>query len=93
MAVIHISEAEAAQDFYAVLAKVRAGESVHIDTADKSFAIVPVPVPKLWTVDEAIRRSEEAGVHAFLDDEYADQMEELMRINRLPRESEQWASY
>jgi antitoxin (DNA-binding transcriptional repressor) of toxin-antitoxin stability system len=41
MAVIHISEAEAARDLHSLLAKARAGEEVRIESGADSFALVP----------------------------------------------------
>ena len=41
MAILHISEAEAARDLAGVLAKVRAGEDIRIDSGLETFTIVP----------------------------------------------------
>jgi hypothetical protein len=90
MAVIHISEEEAARDLSAVLAKVSAGETVHIERAAESFAIVQVTKPARWTVDDAIKQSEARGSQVLLDDDFGNDMEEIMRFNRLPRRGEPW---
>jgi hypothetical protein len=94
MAVIHISEKEAARDLPAVLAKVRAGNLVEIDSGSESFAVVAKgdAIPPRRSLDEAIRMSEERGSRVLLDDDFGDDMEEIMRLNRLPRETEPWES-
>jgi antitoxin (DNA-binding transcriptional repressor) of toxin-antitoxin stability system len=84
MAVIHISEAEAAHDLSGLIDKVRAGEQVHIDRGTESFAIVPAS-PIGWTTTEALRRSEARGSQVTLDDDFGDDMEEIMRFNRQER--------
>ncbi|HEX9200884.1 MAG TPA: hypothetical protein VF865_15095, partial [Acidobacteriaceae bacterium] len=40
MAIIHISEAEAALNFAAIMAKVRAGEEVRIDNGSETVAVL-----------------------------------------------------
>jgi antitoxin (DNA-binding transcriptional repressor) of toxin-antitoxin stability system len=93
MAVIHISEAEAARTLPELIEKVRAGEQVHIDRGAESFALVPAVdnFPAGWTIDDAIRRSEARGSTVTLDEAFADDMEEIMRFNREDR-FEDWES-
>lgn len=91
MAVIHISEEEAARDLTALIDKVRAGEQVRIDRGAESFAVVPVTPKRTWTTEDAVRQSEARGNHVTLDDDFADDMEEIMRLNREDR-FEEWES-
>ena len=81
MAVIHISEAEAARDFHAVLAKVRAGEHVQIDSLGDSITLLPsrYDVPKTRTLSEAIRLSEERGSNVLLDDQLGEDLEAIIK--------------
>jgi hypothetical protein len=95
MAVIHISEAEAARDLSGLIDKVRAGEQVHIDRGAESFALVAAvdDFPPGWTIDDAIRRSKARGSTVTLDDAFGDDMEEIMRFNRQGGWPNDWESY
>jgi antitoxin (DNA-binding transcriptional repressor) of toxin-antitoxin stability system len=42
MAIIHVTEAEAARDLSTLIDKVRAGESVQIESGRDSFALTPI---------------------------------------------------
>jgi len=81
MAVIHISEEEAARSLPDLIAKVRAGDRVEIESGSESFVILPSEAvsPKIWPISEAIRRSEARGSQALLDDKFGDDMEEVIR--------------
>jgi hypothetical protein len=93
MAVIHISETETALSLADLIAKVRAGNRVEIESGAESFTIVPAiePFPKGWTTLDALRQSEARGSETTLDDAFADDMEEIMRFNREDR-FEEWES-
>jgi len=94
MAVIHISEAEAAHSLSDLIDKVRAGDRVEIESNSESFALVPAVegFPVGWTTDDAIRRSEARGSTITLDDDFADDMEEIMRFNRQEGWPNDWES-
>ena len=94
MAVIHVTEEEAARDLPALLAKARAGEEILIDSDLDSFALIPTRgmPPKSRTISEAIRTAEARGPGILLDDQFGDDLEEIMRINRLEG-SDPWASF
>jgi len=80
MAIIHVTEAEAARDLSEILAKVRAGEEVHIAEGDRTIAIVqPPPItaaPK--TLSEAIRWAEKENLPILLDDRFTDDLEQVI---------------
>ena len=79
MAVIHISEAEAALDLSGLLAKVRTGEEVHIGDGKKTIAIVhPRPDGPRKTLSEAIRWAEEQDLQILLDDKFGDDLEQVI---------------
>jgi antitoxin (DNA-binding transcriptional repressor) of toxin-antitoxin stability system len=94
MAVIHISEAEAAHELPRLIDKVRAGEQVCIDRGTESFALVPAAegFPVGWTTDDAVRRSEARNTPVTLDDDFASDMEEIMRFNRQGGWPNDWES-
>jgi antitoxin (DNA-binding transcriptional repressor) of toxin-antitoxin stability system len=56
MAIVHISEAEASRDLSAVLARVRAGDEVRIDSLTDCFSLMPARSPK--KLSEAIAELE-----------------------------------
>jgi antitoxin (DNA-binding transcriptional repressor) of toxin-antitoxin stability system len=45
MAIIHISEAEAASDFAALMARVRAGEEIVIESGSHPVAVIRAVAP------------------------------------------------
>ena len=92
MAVIHISEAEAAKDLTAVIAKVRAGESVIIESGDDAFSVVPfrrmLNKPRLIT--EVLADLEARGSKALLPQGFADAVEDGIRAHEHERLTDPW---
>jgi antitoxin (DNA-binding transcriptional repressor) of toxin-antitoxin stability system len=93
MAAVHISEAEAASDFAGLMARVRAGEEVVIESGDRPVAVIrSVTVPHR-SISETIARSkasaEELGYTPAMDLEFASDLDEIVR-NRKPRELAAW---
>jgi len=94
MAVIHVTEEEAAVKLPDLIDKVRAGEQIRIDRGAESFALVPATkgFAPGWTIDDAIRQSEARGSTVVLDDDFGDDMEEIMRFNRQGGWPNDWES-
>lgn len=94
MAVIHISEAEAARDLHTLLAKVRAGERVCIDSDTETIAILEAPhiQEKPRTLSEAIRRSKERGSTVTLDDQWGKDLEAIIESHSKERLIDPWES-
>jgi antitoxin (DNA-binding transcriptional repressor) of toxin-antitoxin stability system len=67
MATVRISEADAARDFERLLAQVRAGAEVIIESNAAPIAIMRIPAPPARTFEEAL---------ALLPEESAAQMDE-----------------
>ena len=88
MAVIHISEAEAAGDFAALMARVRAGEEIVIESGSYPVAVIRAAAPPRRSISESIAlaeaRSNELGYPPVMDAEFASDMEEIIR-NCKPR--------
>ncbi len=80
MAVIHISEAEAARDLPSLLAKVRAGEEIRIEKDAATVAVLRSPdaSPRKKTLSEAIRRAKERQVNVTLDDQFSRDLETVI---------------
>lgn len=87
MAVIHISAAEAARDFAALLARVRAGAEVVIDD-DASPAVVlrvaaELPVRLLSeSITLAKKHAKELGYELRMDPEFAADLEEIINSRK-----------
>ncbi len=93
MAVIHISEADAARDFAGLMARVRAGIEVVIDGASPAVKLSMVATRPGRLLSESIAlaeaHSKELGYEPVMDEAYAADMEEIIR-NRKPRDTSAW---
>ena len=95
MAVIHISEADAARDLSGLLARVREGAEVIIESDDRAIAIVRPAGgefrPRLLSESIALakRHAEELGYEPRMDPEFAADLEEIIR-NRKPWNPPPW---
>jgi antitoxin (DNA-binding transcriptional repressor) of toxin-antitoxin stability system len=93
--VVHISEEEAASDFASVLARVRAGAEVVIESEGDRLplAVMHPPAPLRRTISECIalakRHEEESGESPVLDPDFAADVEEIVR-NRKPWNPPAW---
>lgn len=90
MAVIYISEAEAARDFPRLLARVRAGAEVIIENGTYPAAVLRPAFPPRRSISESIARAEarskELGYKPVMDTDFAADMEEIIH-NRKPRKT------
>jgi antitoxin (DNA-binding transcriptional repressor) of toxin-antitoxin stability system len=83
--VIHISEAEAAGDFAAVLSRVRAGAQVVIEADAKPIAlVVPPGLRPGRLLSEAIAMAETRGSTVTLDEDFGRDLEDLINSHREP---------
>jgi antitoxin (DNA-binding transcriptional repressor) of toxin-antitoxin stability system len=93
MAVIHISEAEAAGDFAALMARVRAGEEIVIESDSHPVAVIRAAAPPRRSISESIAlaeaHSKELGYTPVMDTAFASDMEEIIS-NRKPRDTSEW---
>jgi len=89
MAVIYISETEAANDFAGLMARVRAGEQIVIEADSRPVAILRAVDPPRHSISETVARvdasSKELGYTPVMDASFAADMEEIIR-NRKPRD-------
>ena len=87
--VIHISEAEAARDFAGVLARVREGTEVVIESNASAVAVVrPAGEafrPRLLSESIALakKHEEETGVVPVLDPDFAADMEDVIKTREV----------
>jgi antitoxin (DNA-binding transcriptional repressor) of toxin-antitoxin stability system len=91
--VFHISEHDAANDFAGLLARVRVGAEVIIDSGNRPTAIVHAAEPVRRTISDCIAiakaQEEETGEAAVLDAEFAQDVEQILR-NRKPWNPPAW---
>jgi prevent-host-death family protein len=93
MATIHISEAEAGGDFAGLMARVRAGAEVIIESNSAPVAVLSPVSPPRRSISESIAMAEaharELGYEPVMDADFAADMEEIIR-NRRPRDHSAW---
>jgi antitoxin (DNA-binding transcriptional repressor) of toxin-antitoxin stability system len=87
--VIHISEAEALSNFADVLARVRAGAEVVIESGKLPVAVIHAPIPPRRTISECIALLPE-GSKATMDAEFAKDVEASIESHREPLEPPTW---
>jgi hypothetical protein len=93
MAVIHISEADAAGDLPGLLARVRAGAEIVIESDVHPAPVLRVAEPPRRSISECIalakKHEEETGEAPVLDPDFAADVEEIIR-NRKPWNPPAW---
>lgn len=96
MATIHMSDTEAAEDFAGVMAHVRAGSEVVIESGNRPVAVVRSFVPVARTVSESLQLSEEyareIGCKPVMDADFATDLHEII-ANRKPRDRSAWEGF
>jgi antitoxin (DNA-binding transcriptional repressor) of toxin-antitoxin stability system len=84
--VIHVSEAEAASDFAALMARVRAGAKIIIENGAQPVAVLHSAEPERRSISECIAlakaREEETGKAPILDPDFADDVEEILSLRK-----------
>ena len=88
--VIHISEAEAASNFADVLARVRAGAEVVIESGKLPVAVVRPAEPHVRLLSESLRLAKEHASTATLDGDFAKDVEAAIESHREPLNPPAW---
>jgi antitoxin (DNA-binding transcriptional repressor) of toxin-antitoxin stability system len=89
MATVHITEAEAAGDFAGLIAKVRSGAEVVIESLRTPVAVMRAPAPVRRTLAECIAMLPE-GSTATIDVDFAKDVEAAIEAHREPADSSAW---
>jgi antitoxin (DNA-binding transcriptional repressor) of toxin-antitoxin stability system len=80
--VIHISEAEAASDFGAMMARVRAGAEIVIENGERPVATLHAAEPAHRSISDCIAlakaHEEETDRAPVLDPDFAEDVEEIL---------------
>jgi antitoxin (DNA-binding transcriptional repressor) of toxin-antitoxin stability system len=82
---IHVSEAEAADDFAKQLERVRAGAEVVIESDKLPIAVVRPAEPRIRLLSESLRLAREHASTATLDSDFARDVEAGIDSHREPR--------
>jgi prevent-host-death family protein len=88
--VIRISEAEAASDFAGLLARVRAGAEVVIESGKLPVAVVRPAEPYVRLLSESLRLAKEHASTATLDGNFAKDVEAAIESHREPLSPPAW---
>jgi len=90
MAPAHISEAELAHDLHAVLEKVRQGAEVIVERDAEPMAVIKAPQLRGRPIDECIALARARGSHATLDEDFANDLEDIINSHRQPLDPPAW---
>jgi antitoxin (DNA-binding transcriptional repressor) of toxin-antitoxin stability system len=78
MAQVHMSEADVAKNFAAVLQKVREGTEVVVEQDHRPVAVIKTVKGPGRPIDECIAIAKARGSGATLDEEFAKDLEEII---------------
>ncbi len=84
MAELHMTEAEVARDFAAVLEKIKQGAEVIVERNAQPVAVIKSPQFRGRSIDECIALAKKHGSHATLDEGFAKDLEEVIDSHRDP---------
>lgn len=87
--VIHVSEAEAVNDFADLLARVRAGAEVIVERGKLAVAVIHPPFPVPRTISECIALLPEDST-AVMDADFAKDVESAIESHREPLSPPAW---
>ena len=87
--VIHISELEAASNFAALLARVRAGVEVIVEHNRQPVAVIHTPAPVARTISECIALLAEDST-ATIDADFPGDVQAAIESHREPLDSSAW---
>ncbi len=87
---IHVSEAEAANDFPSLLARVRAGAEVVIERDAEAVAVLRPAAPNVRLLSESLRLAMARGSHTTLDGEFGRDLEAVITSHREPLTPPEW---
>ena len=89
MAVIHISEADAARDFAGLMARVRAGADIVIENGNLPVAVLHAPAPPRRSIEECIALLP-ADSTATIDEDFASDVAAAIAAHREPLNPPAW---
>jgi antitoxin (DNA-binding transcriptional repressor) of toxin-antitoxin stability system len=91
MAVVHISRADAANDFDGLMARAANGDEIHIESnAGVVARLLPGDAPRPRLLSESLRILKERGSTITLDGEFSRDLEEIINSRREPLNPPAW---
>jgi antitoxin (DNA-binding transcriptional repressor) of toxin-antitoxin stability system len=90
MAQLHMTEAEVAKDFAAVLEKIQQGVEVIVERDAQPVAVIKLPQFRGRPIDEYIALAKARGSHATLDDDFTKDLEDIINSHREPLTPPSW---
>ena len=87
---IRVSEAEAANDFPSLLARVRAGAEVLIERNAEAVAVLRSVEPNVRLLSESLRLAKGRGSNTTLDGEFGRDLEAVVSSHREPLTPPAW---
>jgi antitoxin (DNA-binding transcriptional repressor) of toxin-antitoxin stability system len=90
MAELHMTEAEVARDFAAVLEKIQQGAEVIVERNSQPVAVIRPPRFRGRSIDECIALVKKHGSHTILDGGFAKDLEEGIYSHREPLDPPRW---
>ena len=89
MGTVHISDADAARDFAGLIARVRAGAEVVIESGSIPVAVLQSPAPVRRTVEECLALLPEDSI-ATVDEDFASDVEAAVAAHREAMDASVW---
>ena len=90
MVTVHMSEAEFAQNLHAVLAKVQQGVDIVIEQDHRPIAVLKATIPVGRLTSEIMADLKARGSDAVMDEDFARDVEEGIKIMRQPWNPPSW---
>jgi antitoxin (DNA-binding transcriptional repressor) of toxin-antitoxin stability system len=87
---IRISETEAVGNFAGLLARVRAGAEFVIEHDSRAVAVIHSAEPHVRLLSESLRLARERASTATVDEEFARDLENVIKSHREPLNSSAW---
>lgn len=87
---VHMTEAEAAKNFHAVLEKVRHGAEIVIERDHRPVAVIKTPPSSGRLISECIASAKASGSKVTLDGGFAADVEEGIRNRQEPWNPPSW---
>jgi hypothetical protein len=90
METVHMSEAEVARDLHAVLAKLQQGFEIVIEQDHRPIAVLRPSPPVGRMISEIVADLKAQGSNAVMDDDFARDIEEGIKLQRQPWNPPAW---
>jgi antitoxin (DNA-binding transcriptional repressor) of toxin-antitoxin stability system len=90
MAELHMTEAEVAEDFAAVVEKIKQGAEVIVERNARPVAVIKFPQFRGRAIDECIALASKHGSHVILDEGFTEDLEAVINSHREPLDPPAW---